>query len=130
MSGTDKDGPEPSITGAAFWALMGRWSVPDDVALRLIAGPSPTRAGRRPRFRLRGEQIRTYAALRAIDEHLVAMNEQPASWLARRIGGQPFGRKKPLMLLGQGPHAVFEVLRYLEREVFRASLRGVKPRRP
>src|SRR4051812_28340281 len=61
----------PSITGAAFWALMDRWKIPDELAVRLIAGPPLTGTRKRPRFRLTGEQVEKFNLLREIDRHAV-----------------------------------------------------------
>ena len=97
--------------------------MPYDVALRFIAGP-PIRAGKRPRFRLLGQQAAAYQVLRAIDGHLAMLKEAPHAWLSRPIAGRPFGRRKPVSLMAGGPDAVAETLRYLERQVFRASLRA------
>lgn len=63
----------PSITGAALWELMDRWEVPNEPALRLIAGPPLTSTGKRPRFRLIGEQVERFTLLREIDRHAGAM---------------------------------------------------------
>jgi hypothetical protein len=42
LSTSPRAGPS-SIAGAAFWALIDRWEIPDEAALRLIAGPSLTK---------------------------------------------------------------------------------------
>ncbi len=120
----DGEGPERSVTGAAFWALMDRWAVPDDVALRLIGGPAPTRPGTRPRFRLRGAQVDTYELLRAIDRHLEDLHGTSRAWLSQPQREAPFARRTPLAAMAErGPEAVGEVLRALERDAFKASLR-------
>ena len=56
------------VTGAAFWALMARWVVPDDQALKLIGQP-PSPSGKRPRFALTAEQADRLELLRDIDRH-------------------------------------------------------------
>jgi hypothetical protein len=121
----EADEPEPFITGAAFWALMTRWSVPDDLALALIAGPPRPKSGSRPRFRLVGEQVETYALLRAIDMHLADLGKDPAAFLAAPNHDKPFARKPPIAYMARGGQpAAAETLRYLEREAFKASLKG------
>jgi hypothetical protein len=47
---------------------MDRWEVPNEPALRLIAGPPLTKTGKRPRFRLIGEQVERFVLLREIDQ--------------------------------------------------------------
>jgi hypothetical protein len=123
------DPPEPSIAGAAFWALMDHWAVPDDVALRLIAGPERRPAGGRPRFRLRGAQAETYGLLRGIDRHLEDLFGTSRAWLSTGIREKPFARRTPLAYMAEGgPGAVGDVLRHLERLAFKASLeRAAKP---
>jgi hypothetical protein len=123
MTEGEEDKPEPSITGAAFWALMARWGVADDLALPLIAGPPRTANGKRPRFRLVGEQVDRFELLRAIDRHLVDLRRDPAAWLAKVNAGKPFGRRKPIAFMAEGgPEAIAETLRFLERQAFKASL--------
>ena len=73
----------PSITAAAFWELMDRWEVPTEPALRLIAGPPLTSTGKRPRFRLTGEQVERFVLLREIDRHAAAIFGTASMWLAR-----------------------------------------------
>lgn len=115
--------PERSVTGAAFWALMARWGVPDELALPLIAGPPRTAAGKRPRFRLVGKQVERFELLRAIDQHLVDLHGDPAPWLAKVQAAQPFGRRKPMAFMAEGgADAIAETLRFLERQAFKASL--------
>src|SRR5689334_18194019 len=70
-----------SITGAAFWALMDSWRISDDAALRLIGGPPLTSTGKRPRFRLVGEQVEKFELLRQVDRQLVDIYGQPFTWL-------------------------------------------------
>jgi hypothetical protein len=52
---TDGSASKP-VTGAAFWALMARWDVPDAQALQLIGQP-PSASGKRPRFALNPDQV-------------------------------------------------------------------------
>jgi hypothetical protein len=121
--GTEQDAPEPSVTGAAFWALMDRWGVPDDLALQLIAGPARTRTGKRPRFRLVGAQVETFSLLRAIDQHLIDLYRDPAPFLSTPNKDKPFARKPPVAFMAAGgQQAVAEALRYLERQAFKTSL--------
>lgn len=118
-----EDRPEPSVSGAAFWAVMDRWKVADDLALGLIAGPPRTKKGSRPRFRLVGAQLETYALLRAIDRHLEDLRQDPAAWFAAPNREKPFSRRSPLAFLAkEGAPALPEVLHHLERTAFRASL--------
>ncbi|HYZ60955.1 MAG TPA: hypothetical protein VE650_00760, partial [Acetobacteraceae bacterium] len=114
--------PEPSITGAAFWALMARWQVLDELAVQIIGGPPMTSTGKRPRFRLVGKQVETYHLLRAIDDHLAGLYRD-AAWLSRPNKDKPFARKTPIAFMARGGlEAVGETLRYLERQAFKASL--------
>ena len=112
-----------SITGAAFWALMDRWRVPDEAALRLIAGPSLTKSGKRPRFRLIGEQVERFMLLRQIDQHAGDIFGLAAQWLISP-GPSAFSGRTPLehMLQHDRP-GIAEVLRFLELQAFKASLR-------
>lgn len=115
--------PEPSIAGAAFWALMDRWGAPDEAALRLIAAPSRRTAGGRPRFRLRGAQADTYGLLRGIDRHIEDLFGASRAWLSTGIQDKPFARRTPLAFMAEGgADAVAEVLRHLERLAFKVSL--------
>lgn len=119
----DTSEPEPLITGAAFWALMDRWAVTDEAALRMIAGPVPARQGVRPRFRLRGAQLDAYELLRSIDRHLEDLFGASRTWLSAPIGDKPFARRTPLAFMAEGgPRAVAQTLRHLERQAFKASL--------
>src|SRR5689334_3334531 len=92
----EADRPEPFVTGAAFWALMARWGVADAQALQLIAGPPPTKTGKRPRFRLVGEQVQTFSLLRAIDQHLTDLYRDPVPFLTTPNRDKPFARKAPI----------------------------------
>jgi hypothetical protein len=98
QTGDDASSPSanpPSITGAAFWALMDRWQVPDEAALDVIAGPSLTKTGKRPRFRLTGEQVERFTLLRQIDRHAADVFGSAAKWLAR-AGTAAFAGRTPL----------------------------------
>jgi len=115
--------PAPSITGSAFWALMTRWQVPDEVALRLIDGPPMSRTGKRPRFRLVGLQVATYEMLRGIDRHLEDLHGRSVEWLSKPVAAKPFGRKTPVAFMAAGGgDAIGATLRFLEREAFKRSL--------
>jgi hypothetical protein len=117
------DAPEPSITGAAFWALMARWGVADELALPLIAGPPPTANGKRPRFRLVGAQVQRFELLQAIDRNLADLRLAPAAWLAKPNPAKPFARRRPIDFMARGGmEAIGEALRLLERQAFKASL--------
>jgi hypothetical protein len=112
----------PSVTGAAFWELMDRWEVPNEPALRLIAGPPLTGTGKRPRFRLTGEQAERFILLREIDRHVGAIFGTAASWLA---GPNPpaFSGHTPLEhMLRNGRPGIADVLHFLELQAFKASL--------
>ena len=123
MAATEEDQAQRSITGAAFWALMARWGVPDDAALALIAGPPRATTGKRPRFRLVGPQVETFSMLRAIDQHLVDLYRDPAPFLSAPNKEKPFARKSPIAFMAAGGEAaIAETLRYLERQAFKASL--------
>jgi hypothetical protein len=132
MADEPEEKPEPSITGAAFWALMDRWGVPDELALPLIAGPPRTATGKRPRFRLLGEQVARFELLRAIDQHLVDLHRDPAPWLAKANPAKPFARRKPIAFMAEGGSgAIADTLRFLERQAFKASLeRSIEAARP
>ena len=122
-SAVEEEAPERSIGGAAFWALMDRWGVPDEMALRLIAGPAPKRKGARPRFRLRGAQVETYELLRGIDRHLEDLFGASRAWLSAPVRDKPFARRAPLAFMVEGGReAIVATLRHLERQAFRASL--------
>ena len=126
QTGDDAPSPRtnpPSIAGAAFWALMDRWQVPDEAALDLIAGPSLTKTGKRPRFRLTGEQVERFTLLRQIDRHAVDVFGSAVKWLAR-TGTPAFAGRTPLEhMLRHGRTGITEVLRFLEMQAFKASLR-------
>ena len=112
----------PSITGAAFCELMDRWEVPNEPALRLIAGPPLTSSGKRPRFRLTGEQAERFALLREIDRHAGAIFGASASWLAR-ANPSAFSGHTPLEhMVRDGRQGIADVLRFLELQAFKASL--------
>ena len=119
---THKSGPS-SITGAAFWVLMDRWQVPDETALRLIAGPPLTSTGKRPRFRLTGEQVERFILLRELDRHAADIFGDPATWLARSNRAAPFSARTPLEhMLRNGRHGIADVLRFFELQTFKKSL--------
>jgi hypothetical protein len=120
---SEADAPQHSVTGAAFWALMARWAVPDELALQIIAGPRRTKTGKRPRFRLVGEQVATYSLLRAIDQHLVDLYRDPVRFLSTANKAKPFARKSPIAFMASGGQAaVAETLRHLERQAFKVPL--------
>jgi len=117
----DRTSP-PSITGAAFWELMDRWEVPNEPALRLIAGPPLTKTGKRPRFRLTGEQAERFVLLREIDRHAAAIFGTTSMWLAR-ANRSAFSGHTPLEhMLRNDRRGITEVLRFLKMQTFKASL--------
>lgn len=119
----DREAPERSITGAAFWALMDRWGVADEVALHLIDGPAPKRPATRPRFRLLGPQVDTYEKLRGIDRQLEDLFGTSRAWLTTALRDKPFTRRTPLAFMAEGGvDAIGQTVRYLELLAFKASL--------
>jgi uncharacterized protein (DUF2384 family) len=101
---------------------MDRWQVPDEAALRLIAGPPLTKAGKRPRFRLIGEQVDRFMLLRQIDQHAVDIFGSAAKWLTRPRSA--FSGRTPLEhMLHHDRPGIAEVLRFLELQAFKKSLR-------
>lgn len=113
----------PSITGVAFWELMDSWKVPDEAALRLIAGPPLTEAGKRPRFRLTGEQAERFILLREIDRHLVDLFGKAATWLVHSNPAPEFSGRTPLEhMLRNGRGGISDVLHLLKLQTFEASL--------
>ena len=102
---------------------MDRWQVPDQPALRLIAGPPLTSKGKRPRFRLTGEQVERLAFLSEIDRHAADMFGEAATWLARSNRAPPFSGRTPLEhMLRNGRPGIADVLRFLKLQSFRKSL--------
>ena len=105
---------------------MDRWHVPDEAALRLIAGPPLTSKGRRPRFRLTGEQVERFAFLSEIDRHAADMFGEAGIWLTRSNRAPPFSGRTPLEhMLHNGRAGIADVLRFLELQSFRKSLERI-----
>ncbi len=111
----------PTVTGAAFWALMAKWQVPDPQALQLIDHP-PSPSGKRPRFALTTDQARRLAVLREIDVHLPDV-AGGAGWLHRSSRAPPFHGKSPLAYMAAGGMPALEgVLRHLGLAALKQSL--------
>ena len=101
---------------------MDRWEVPNEPALRLIAGPPLKSTGKRPRFRLTGEQAHRFALMRQIDQHATAIFGTTSTWLAR-ANLPAFSGHTPLEhMLNNGRQGITDVLRFLELQAFKASL--------
>jgi hypothetical protein len=99
------------------------WEIPDEAAVRLIAGPPLTNTGKRPRFRLIGEQVERFTFLREIDRHVVDIFGKAAAWLARPNPEPAFSGRTPLEhMLRNGRSGIADVLRFLEHQTFKASL--------
>jgi hypothetical protein len=65
-------------TAKAFWALMDRWQVPDEKALRLLDHVGGlTAAGKRPRFAMTGDEAKRFAYLMEIDTALQRSSATP-----------------------------------------------------
>jgi uncharacterized protein (DUF2384 family) len=91
--------------------------------LRLIAGPPLTGTGKRPRFRLTGEQVERFTSLREIDRHAVDIFGEAATWLARSNPAAVFSGRTPVEhMLCNGRRGIADVLRFLELQTFKASL--------
>jgi uncharacterized protein (DUF2384 family) len=90
--------------------------------LRLIAGPPLTGTGKRPRFRLTGEQAERFALLRQIDRHATDIFGSTTNWLGR-ANPPAFSGHTPLEhMLRNGRRGIADVLRFLELQAFKASL--------
>jgi hypothetical protein len=94
------------VTGSAFWALMARWSVPDDQALQLIGQP-PRASGKRPRFALNPDQAERLELLREVDRHATDIYQDAAGWLQRVNRSTMFGGRSPVdYMAGEGREAL------------------------
>jgi len=94
---------EESYPGAEFWALIDRWDVPDLEALALIGHEGGlSKSGTRPRFRLRGDEARRFAGLRALDTALAVMGIPPPPWLRTAQRQPPYAGRTPLQVLREG----------------------------
>lgn len=99
--------------------------MPDDAALRLIDGPPPTANGKRPRFRLEGEQVEIFAQLREIDRHVADIFGDAAVWLARTGAAPEFQKRSAIdHMVRNGRRGIAELLRFLQQQSFKASLRS------
>jgi hypothetical protein len=110
------------VTGAAFWALMKRWGVPDDQALELIGQP-PSPSGKRPRFALTTEQADRLELLRDIDRHATDIHQDAGAWLRRPNRSTVFGGRSPIAYMArEGKGGIEDVLRHLHMLAFGGSL--------
>jgi uncharacterized protein (DUF2384 family) len=116
-----------SVTGAAFWALMARWDVPEDQALQLIDQPASA-SDKRPRFALSTEQAERLDLLYQIDHTATDIHHSPAGdWLLRPNSSTLFGRCSPIAFMaGGGRPAIEATLRHLQMLAFGGSV--AKPR--
>ena len=90
--------------------------------MRLINGPPSTSTGKRPRFRLTGEQVERFVLLREIDRHAGAIFGTASMWLAR-ANRSAFSGHTPLEhMLRNGQQGIADVLRFLKMQAFKASL--------
>ena len=117
------------VTGAAFWALMARWGVPDAQALELIGQP-PSPSGRRPRFALTTEQAERLELLRDIDRHATDIHQDAGAWLRRPNRSTVFGGRSPIAYMArEGRGGIEDVLRHLHMLAFGGSLAEKRRRR-
>ena len=88
------------LTSARFWALMDRWNVPTDRALRLIGyeGRQPGEQGR-PEFQMSEEQAKVLSCLLEIDVTLVVTGFREDR-LHRRSHSAPMEGVCPLDAMG------------------------------
>ena len=115
--------PEPlpadrrsALSSARFWALMERWNVPTDRALRLI-GYEGRRLGElgRPEFEMSEEQARVLSCLLEIDLTLVVIGFRE-DLLHRRSDSPALEGACPLDAMGRcDPSRVAKVLFFLNR---------------
>ena len=123
-----EDPASKQITGAAFWALMARWGIPDDQALKLI-DHAPGASDKRPRFALTSEQAERLDLLREIDRHAADIYDDAGEWLRRPNRSTMFSGKPPVFLMAtEGREGIEAVLRYLNKMTFSGSV-AAKPRR-
>ena len=88
-----KPEPPPSdrrraLSSEKFWALMGRWNVPDDRALRLIGLDRPserTKRATKPGFQLSDEQAKVLSCLLEIDLTLTLAEVQAQQHPGREV---------------------------------------------
>jgi uncharacterized protein (DUF2384 family) len=124
---TDKPASRP-VTGAAFWALMARWGVPDVQALQLVGQP-PSASGKRPRFALNPDQAERLEMLREVDRHATDIYQDAGQWLRRPNQTTMFAGMPPIALMAQeGREGIEAVLRHLNKMTFSGSV-AAKPRR-
>jgi len=112
------------VTGAAFWALIDRWGIPDVQALKLIGhAGGQTRTGKRPRFRLSPEQAELLGYLREIDEQLVGVTgEDAGKWLMHSTAPAFKGRTPLDHMIRGGRKGISDVLRFLMRKALEKSV--------
>ena len=110
------------VTGAAFWALMKRWSIPDAQALEMIGQP-PSPSGKRPRFALTTEQADRLELLRDIDRHATDIHQDAGAWLRRPNRSTVFGGRSPIAYMArEGRGGIEDVLRHPHMLAFGGSL--------
>ena len=121
-SASTKETAPRRVTGAAFWALMKRWDVPDDQALELIGQP-PSPSGKRPRFALTTEQADRLELLRDIDRNATDIHQDAGAWLRRPNRSTMFGGRSPIAYMAREARGGIEdVLRHLHVLAFGQSL--------
>jgi hypothetical protein len=115
--------PEPlpedrrsALTLARFWALMDRWNVPTDRALRLIGYEGRRLCEQdRPKFEMSDEQAKVLSCLLEIDLTLVVDGFRER-WLHRRSPAPALEGACPLDATGHcDPSRTAKVLFFLNR---------------
>jgi hypothetical protein len=115
----------PAVTTKAFWPLMDRWGVDDELALRLLGHPGGlTSSGKRPRFTLTAQEVSRLGYLQEIGHRLETMFGDAGAWLRQRTSALPFNGLTPLEYMARrGSGGVAEVMRFLARFGLVSSLR-------
>jgi uncharacterized protein (DUF2384 family) len=113
--------PKPG-TGASFWDLMARWSIPDTQALQLV-GQRPSASGKRPRFALDPEQAERLGMLLEIDRHATDIYQDAGEWVRRVNRSTMFAGMPPIALMAaEGREGIEAVLRHLNKMTFSGSV--------
>jgi len=103
-----------------FWALMDRWKLADGEALELIGHPGgPTKAGKRPRFKVTGEEARLFGQLQEIEAALSLLVTDTAAWMRRPIKDMPLNGQSPVSYITRNG---LEGARAVARQVLMAGL--------
>ena len=115
-----------SLTSAAFWTLMDRWSVPDLVALEMIGHAGGlSKTGTRPRFKLANDEAERVRRLVEIDDALSALGLDAKDWLNKPVKAAPFkGATLISYLTHHGLDGARETSRYILRNGLRLSMAG------